>query len=423
MYKLLLVDDEFFVRMGMRETIDWEKVGVEYIGDAANGKEGFRLACELKPDIIITDIRMPEMDGLELIDACRKQGLKAQFIVLSAHNEFDYAKEALQLGVCDYVLKPTAEEQLLQAVRKAVAVVEQANKAAAAAENLVGRFRSAAKDYVLLKVILDTTLDDAQIKSEFASVSLEVPERGNFVVFVRIRDYYLLLQNHAQSEISRFHGALNEQLRKVLSVYKPEDHWVLSSERSNLILLAHDDQEEKAALSRLQNQLTVLCRSMEERFPDFTVTVGISRRTASLQEISQGYTQAYTAAYMNTVISKNCVNYIMDGSDGNFRWEIAGALSYINAHYSEDISIESIAAALFISPSHLMHLFKEVMGKTINESITEYRIQAAQLMLRNSNFSIAEISERSGYKNAKYFTRVFKRCTGLTPSEYARKTF
>lgn len=422
MYKLLLVDDEFFVRMGMRETIDWEKVGVEYIGDAANGKEGFRLACELEPDIIITDIRMPEMDGLELIDACRKQGLKAQFIVLSAHNEFNYAKEALQLGVCDYVLKPTAEDQLLQAVRKAIAIVEKANKAAAD-QNLVGRFRSAAKDYVLLKVILDTTLDDGEIRSEFASVSLEVPESGNFVVFVRIRDYYLLLQNHAQSEISRFHGALNEQLRRALSDYKPEDRWILSSERSNLILMAHDDQEEKAAVSRLQNRLAALCRSMEERFPNFTVTIGISRRTGSLQEISQGYTQAYTAAYMNTVISKNCVNYIMEGSDGNFRWEIAGALSYINAHYSEDISIESIAAALFISPSHLMHLFKEVMGKTINESITEYRMQAAQLMLRNSNFSIAEISERSGYKNAKYFTRVFKRCTGMTPSEYARKTF
>ena len=420
MYKLLLVEDEFFVRMGMRETIDWQKAGVEYIGDADNGKEGLRLACELDPDIIITDIRMPEMNGLELIDACRKQGLKAQFIVMSAHNEFAYAKEALQLGVCDYVLKPAYEEQLLQAVRKAVAVVEKANKAAAA-QNLVDRVRSVAKDYVLLKVVLDTALNDEAIRNEFASVSLDVPESGNFVVFVRIRDYYLLLQNHTQEEINRFHSAMNEQLRKAFSVYAPEDCWILSSERSNLILLAHDAQEEKAAVSLLKNQLITLCRSMETLFPDFTITVGISRRTGCLREISQGYTQAYTAAYMNTVISKNSVNYIMEGAEGSFRWEIAGALSYINAHYSENISIESIAEELDISSSHLMHLFKEVMGKTINESITEYRMQAAQLMLRNSNFNIAEISERSGYKNAKYFTRVFKRYTGMTPSEYARK--
>ena len=418
MYKLLLVDDEFFVRMGMRETINWEKAGVEYIGDAADGKEGFRLACELDPDIVITDIRMPEMDGLELIDACRKQGLKAQFIVMSAHNEFNYAKEALQLGVCDYVLKPASEDQLLQAVRKAIAVAEKSNRAA-----VVDRVHSAAKDYVLLKVILDTAQDEAAIRNEFASVSLDVPESGNFVVFVRIRDYYLLLQNHPQSEISRFHAELNQQLRKALSAYAEDAYWVLSSERSNLILLVHDDQEEKAAVSRLQNQLSTLCRSMESRFPDFTVTIGISRRSTCLREISQCYTQAYTAAYMNPVISKNSVSYFMEEGNGNFRWEIAGALNYINAHYSENISIESIAAELHISPSHLMHLFKEVMGKTINESITEYRMQAAQLMLRNSNFNVAEISERSGYKNAKYFTRVFKRYTGMTPSEYARKAF
>lgn len=422
MYKLLLVDDEYFVRMGMRETIAWEQAGVEYVGDAANGKEGFRLACELDPDIIITDIRMPEMDGLELIDACRKQGLKAQFIVMSAHNEFNYAKGALQLGACDYVLKPAAEDQLLQSVRKAVALVEKENRAAAV-QSSVDRFQSAAKDYVLLKIILDTSLDDEAILGELSSVSLELPETGNFVVFVRIRDYYLLLQNHSQSEINRFHAALGEQLRKALSVYDQKDYWLLSSERSNLILLVHDDDVEKTAASRLQNQLNDLCRNMGEKFPDFSITIGIGRRTTAFKEISQGYTQAYTAAYMNSVISKNCVNYFMEESDGNFRWEIAGALNYISAHYSENISIESIASELFISSSHLMHLFKEVMGKTINESITEYRMQAAQLMLRNSNFNIAEISERSGYKNAKYFTRVFKRYTGMTPSEYARKTF
>lgn len=422
MYKLLLIDDEYFVRKGMRETVDWQQVGVEYIGDADNGRDGFRKACELDPDIIITDIRMPEMDGLELIEACQKRGLKAQFIVMSAHNDFNYAKGALQLGACDYILKPASEDQIAQAVKKAIELMEK-EKRVSALQRSVDLYQSAAVGYVLLKVCLDTSLNDESIRNEFASVSLDMPESGNLMVFIRICEYYLLLHNHSQGEMNHFHTVLNQYMNKALSLYDKNDYWILSSERSSFILLIHDSDDEKAAISRLQDRLNELCHAMSEMFPAFFISVGVSRRINSLHEISQGYTQAYIAAYANSTITKNHVNLFQEGGDGGFRREIAGALNYISSHYSENISVESIATELYISPSHLMHLFKEVMGKTINESITEYRMQAAQFMLRNSYFNIAEISERSGYKNAKYFTRVFKSYTGMTPSEYARKAF
>lgn len=84
--------------------------------------------------------------------------------------------------------------------------------------------------------------------------------------------------------------------------------------------------------------------------------------------------------------------------------------------------MESIAAALFISPSHLMHLFRDELHKTINECVTECRIQAAKTMLSNPRYKMVEISQKVGYKNEKYFTRVFKKATGMNPSEYARRS-
>lgn len=119
MWKMMIIDDEYFVRMGIRETIDWAVHGVEIVGEADNGTQGLELACRLKPDIIITDIRMPGMNGLDFMRCCREKGLHSRIIVLSAHEEFNYAKTALQQGASDYLLKPVLNEQLIEAVLKA----------------------------------------------------------------------------------------------------------------------------------------------------------------------------------------------------------------------------------------------------------------------------------------------------------------
>lgn len=422
MYTLMVADDEYFVRMGMREAIDWEKIGVKHIGDADNGNDAYKMACELKPDIIITDIRMPGMDGLELIDACQKAGLNSQFIILSAHNDFNYARRALQQGACDYILKPVSDEQLFQAVKKAINSVEK-ERNAVRIQSTVDRYQSSMKENVLLKILLETSFTEDEIQEQLDMVSLDFSADNNYVLILRIRDYYLHLKNSSEKELSEFHISFNDNLRRVMAPYPQKDWWLLSDERSRQIVLLHDTSDEKDASALLKQQMNEFCRLMEKRFPDYLISVGISCRLKSLHELSEGYTQAYMAAYINTVIPQNCVNCFSGNSGEKYRLEVMGALNYISAHYSEDISIETIASELYISSSHLMHIFKESMGKTINECITEYRMQAAQLMLRNSNYKISEISKRCGYRNEKYFTRVFKRYTGMTPSEYVYKNY
>ncbi|QIK57837.1 response regulator [Erysipelothrix sp. HDW6A] len=123
MFRALIVEDEVMTRQGLIMTTPWQDYDVEIIGEASNGKEGYDLALKLQPDIIITDIKMPLMDGLEMIEALSDKE-NFVFIILSAFSEFQYAKKALQLGAVDYLLKPFTDSDLEEAIDSAKKQVE-----------------------------------------------------------------------------------------------------------------------------------------------------------------------------------------------------------------------------------------------------------------------------------------------------------
>lgn len=116
MLKVLIVDDEEVVRQGIRLGVDWNSLGCTVVGEAANGEEGLAAARQLAPELIITDVRMPRMDGIEMMQRLREEGCTAHVIVLTAYNEFDYARSALRFGAADYLLKPFRDQELVAAI-------------------------------------------------------------------------------------------------------------------------------------------------------------------------------------------------------------------------------------------------------------------------------------------------------------------
>lgn len=117
MYRVIVVEDETTVRRGIVLTIGWDGLECAVVGEAANGEDGLALALRLMPDIIITDVKMPRMDGVEMIDKLRAAGCRSRFIILTAYSDFEYARSALRLGVSDYLLKPLKDGELEAAVR------------------------------------------------------------------------------------------------------------------------------------------------------------------------------------------------------------------------------------------------------------------------------------------------------------------
>jgi two-component system response regulator YesN len=118
MLKVFLVEDEIVMREGIKNNIEWEREGYQFAGEASDGELAFPMIKEIKPDILITDIKMPFMDGLELSRLVKKELPNIKIIILSGYDEFEYAKEAIKIGVTDYLLKPMSGAKLLEAVKQ-----------------------------------------------------------------------------------------------------------------------------------------------------------------------------------------------------------------------------------------------------------------------------------------------------------------
>jgi len=125
MYRVVLVEDSKILRIGMKYTFDWDSLDCEIIGDAENGQEGLKLISQIQPDIVITDIRMPGLDGLEMIGQLNTEGCKAVFIIISAYSDFSYAQQAVRYGAVDYLVKPFTDAEMINSLKTACARVEE----------------------------------------------------------------------------------------------------------------------------------------------------------------------------------------------------------------------------------------------------------------------------------------------------------
>ena len=117
MIKIVVVEDEMLVKKGLILTTDWQKFNCEVVGDAANGMEGIEVIGRMQPDIVITDVRMPGLDGIKMIEALKKEACKSEFIIISGYSEFEYARQAVKLGVRDFLVKPIDDEDLENALK------------------------------------------------------------------------------------------------------------------------------------------------------------------------------------------------------------------------------------------------------------------------------------------------------------------
>ena len=118
MTKVLIVDDEKYVRMGIKSDTDWALIGCEVVGEASNGLEALEVAENTRPDLVISDIRMPKMDGIELAEKLIEKYPNVKVIFLTAYNEFEYARQAVRIGVSDYLLKPFSDGELEGSIQR-----------------------------------------------------------------------------------------------------------------------------------------------------------------------------------------------------------------------------------------------------------------------------------------------------------------
>lgn len=405
--KIMIADDDFIVRYGIRESIDWEKYGFEIVCEASNADEAFEKYTEFMPDIVITDICMDDTNGLDF--AARAAALGAgstEFIVLSGYAEFDYAKKAMEIGIDKYLLKPVKNEELIGVLLELKKKIENKAKINNTIKNYYVDLPQL-KNNAVRRMLEGEVKTAEEVKSYCEKYDIRLPER-----------FYLVAVLKGERQADENESELSEKSITECIYSYGELYGVIcriSAEKSALILHCETDSEDIPM--QLFNDVLSYHAVLSER----QLNIGISSISDDFSLLPQLYRQAETAAEEN-IMHSGTISIYRDESEGTCRKrEVRRAIEIIRRDYALPITVGKVAQELFVSPSYFMALFKKDMGKTFSEYLTEYRLKKAIEMMRMHEYKIYEISNMVGYKNSKYFSQAFKRYTGCTPKEYMQR--
>jgi len=543
MLKIFLAEDEVVVRETIKRMIPWEELGFELVGEAADGEMALPLLIRQQPDLLITDIKMPFMDGLTLARLAKKEIPGLKVVILSGYDDFNYAKQAIGIGVEDYLLKPITKNALIERLSEIRSRYEhektqkeyyekfqremqayEKNNSRDFFEALVGGsmdmmevYKRAeklgldivAEAYNVLIFTMNCDEDFSGQRDEYSSweaESLELLENffaghSSAMLFrSNIFSYGVLLKGQRET-IEENTRACVDEIRKILSRQDGRREWFLavgqSVDRLSQIqksyhtasrafsqrylydenILYYDEMEtmehpggqaeteDNAYLQKvdvnalnpaiLQKFLSNGLQEETENFvKDYFYAIGqepmeslvfrnyvilnvrfsvISfikglgcdtneMESADTEEVlaESGKNMESAIAYAKKMISQAIE--IRDQNSGNKNRSILKtAVDFIDSHYmDEEISLNTVANVANVSSNHFSALFSQNMGQTFIEYLTSLRMNKAKELLRCTGMRSSEIAGEIGYKDAHYFSYLFKKTQGMTPSDYRK---
>lgn len=272
MYKVLIADDEEFIRNGLKCIMDWEAEGFEVCGDASNGETAIQMINQMLPDLVLMDIRMPKITGLEVVKHCTERELPCKFVIISGFSDFKYAQEAIRYGVENYLTKPIDEDELLKTVRQTKVLLDEQNRD----KDHLAHIRQKAKDAILFDIVQGTGIQiDALNETDIAQLELQ----ANVYQVV-------IYENFSQTE-----SGLVYSFADLLRVTNRGEHTFnyFKQDQKNIILLKGE-----YALSRFNDFLKHYQGSNppQKGSPLDTLFLAYGRPVSSLEEVHLSYKEA-----------------------------------------------------------------------------------------------------------------------------------
>ncbi|MBN2504796.1 MAG: response regulator [Bacilli bacterium] len=400
MRRMLIVDDEAIVRKGIRETINWQDYGIEIVGEAKNGNEGYDKVLELKPEVVLSDIKMPGLDGVELAKKIDALAQDIAIVILSGYQDFAFAKGALENGAIEYLLKPIDNQELVNSVLRAIAKIDALKKLKRESQTL-----SETKPLIVQRFLDDLFFGlgevDLSLITRNSDLGIDLLKSG-VVVYGVSDDLH-----------DKFDVKVADQVMADLEV-------CLREEFAPTELFSHRNKDQLFFLIPLCDNLNAKLESAVEKYAskrEETVSIGVSDPYLSVEELKKCIKEAKERAANKLFPLINSIHGSDFASD-NLKPIIMETMNYIANNYHKNLTVKAVAEALYVSESYLLHTFKENVHKTFNDCLTSYRILMAKKLLQESNPRIYEVAEKVGYFDVKYFSQIFKKKVGLTPSEY-----
>jgi len=364
--KAVIIDDEPWARQVVRSLGDWQRLGITVVGEAEDGREGLRLIEGLRPGIVITDMRMPGIEGVALLQAIHELDPSARIVVMSGYDDFVYLQQAIKSRAVNYLLKPIDPDELNESLAACKLQLEALSKPP-------GRDGSA--PYVHL---------EASVLERYAAYRKQI--------------YGSMLESNAAAAADaciQLGGYLEQAV---------EGAEALAGLRSKL---AYD------MTMLLEEYLASVQLSLND-----VLDGGLNEQ--GMQALVARQPSVRAAAGEAGRIVRDALAALADIHQRKARLDMAEVEAYVDSHYLDAISLETIARHFMVSKEHLSRAYKQRTGSNVTDAIVRKRMERARELIAIEGISIKHAAELTGYADIAYFYRVFKKHYGCTPGELRR---
>ncbi len=397
MRTVLIVDDEPLVRVTLRSMTQWERWGFACTAEASNGEEALAaLASHPEIALVILDLVMPRMDGLELLKAMHERGPMPQVIVLTAHEEFPMVREAFQLGAADYLLKSELEPERLEPLIAAAAVrIERFGGGSAVAGHAV-----ALKQDALRRLLADDLPRLAEAELAARGVRLGVMLRLGLLT---VRDFEVVAARYQTGSPSAFPLGLMATVEQVLGRHGGGEV-VRIADDAYVLLVCLPERHSAARVERLSEEVAEDAGKALANY----LNVGVDIAWSAVSEVGAGPSPA--ALYAALARGRARPSRVVEQA----RKRILEGLADSQLH------LGALSRELGVTPNHLSSQFARETGRSFRGYLAFVRVEAAKRLLATSTLKVWEVAERVGFLNVEHFSRVFKKLTGVPPHLFTR---
>ncbi|MDR1538381.1 MAG: response regulator [Clostridiales bacterium] len=415
---MAVIDDEYYLRLGISDVIERCGLGIQMVGEAADGEEGFDLIMKHRPDIVLVDIQMPILNGLELMKKLRESDIESKVIVLSGFNEFEYARTALENGAVAYLLKPIDKDQLLSELERVSSIIREERSRRRCHSTLKAEFDSIKREF-LRKLLEGEILDEGLIEKKLGLIDLPVEGESLIACCVKLDSHEIIEANMDEAQMGAFMEAVSDSIERNMLEGLGFTGLLTDMGDYRWCLIIHPRKEGDGAAGDLIECWGGFISEMGACYKaDFSI--GISRVHEGMECASSAWREAEEAAGRKLMPGGGNISFIGDPEEGGRKRSAKEIIDYIKRNCARDISVNSASQSLYISPYYLMHLLKGETGRTFNDCLTGCRMEAAKELLKLPGSKIAGVSRAVGYRDVKYFSKIFKKATGVSPSAYAK---
>ncbi|MDP4092120.1 MAG: response regulator [Bacillota bacterium] len=537
MFKVLIVDDESIIRKGLRNAVNWKQFDCDVCGEASDGMEGYKLISQLYPDIVITDIKMPEVDGLTMIREIKNVIPQSKVIIMTGYRDFEYAQEAIKLGAFDYLLKPTKIEELNSVIKRAVKELKfQKDRDAE-----FGKFKKIfeqnipiLREKLLYNIMYEISTNDTEIGANLEILDIDI---GKFALIIAENES----ESKADSKTEQYNKHLYQFgiINSFDEVFSDKFRVVSISLDNNLIaFIVEPLGETTECFEDISSKCTYLQEIVQNCF-GFTITLAVSEEGTGPLQLPEKLRECQEALEHKFYIGNNSVifykdldsffkyddysileknqkiliegikagnliavkskldeifSYVTDAAEKigmeylrNFYWNtissinnirisisvadndkkidpkrdigslynliqkcesikdlnelmeeisvsvaskvnsfnnrsikliLRKAIDYLKEHYNEQVTLNEVARNIYVSTYYISRMFKKELGKNFVDYLNEIRIEKAKELLKDVQYKAYEIAEMVGIPDAHYFSKLFKKYVGVTPTEY-----